>query len=98
MFYKMDFERENGVLKIGFGDPASNHQIVLEAAVIANGLEIDGTPILKINGPASLPVAMVIAHSVCHRVGAVACYDPKLGQYVVCISHNPSYSIGDLID
>ncbi|MFO0099621.1 MAG: CRISPR-associated protein Csx3 [Aphanizomenon sp.] len=28
----------------------------------------------------------------------MACYDPKLQKYVVAISHNPKYQIGDLVD
>ncbi|MFM6118887.1 MAG: hypothetical protein ACKPEO_06990 [Sphaerospermopsis kisseleviana] len=25
-------------------------------------------------------------------------YDPKLAKYVICITHNPAYKLGDLID
>ena len=90
------------VLKVGFGDPAQNDQIVRDAEkrcdeLIASG-ELAGGDVIRVNGPASLPVAMVLCHKVAHLYGAVACFDPKLAKYVVAISHNPSYAVGDLID
>ncbi len=90
------------VLKVGFGDPAQNDQIVRDAEkrcdeLIASG-ELAGGDVIRVNGPASLPVAMVLCHKVEHLYGAVACFDPKLAKYVVAISHNPSYAVGDLID
>jgi CRISPR-associated protein Csx3 len=91
-----------GILKVGFGQPAQNDQIVKDAEtrldeMIANG-ELAGGKVLRVNGPASLPVAMVIAHSVGHLYGAIACFDPKLSKYVVAISHSPTYFVGELID
>lgn len=92
----------DGVLKVGFGAQAQNDQIVKDAQtrcdeMIANG-ELAGGDVIRVNGPASLPVAMVLCHKVAHLYGAVACFDPKLAKYVVAISHNPSYTVGDLID
>ena len=90
------------VLKIGFGSPAQNHQIVKDAEACLNEMiakgELSGGDVVRVNGPASLPVAMVIAHKVSHLYGAVACFDPKLAKYVVAVSHNPAYKVGDLID
>ncbi|MDM8561256.1 CRISPR-associated protein Csx3 [Candidatus Parabeggiatoa sp. HSG14] len=89
-------------LKIGFGNPAQNDQLVKDAEqrldqLVANQ-EITGGDIIKINGPASLPVAMVLAHKLGHLYQAVACYDPKLAKYVVAIAHGDVYSVGELID
>lgn len=93
---------EQGTLKIGFGSPAQNDQIVRDAETRLNEMvasnELSGGAVLRVNGPASLPVAMVIAHAVGHLYGAVACFDPKLAKYVVAISHNPDFTVGDLID
>jgi len=50
-----------------------------------------------VTGPASLPVAFVMCHAVAHLYGAVACFDPKLLGYVVCVSHDPKYKVGDVI-
>lgn len=99
--YKVELEAD--VLKVNFGEPAQNDQIVQDAATRLDQLtasgQLAGGPLLKVNGPASLPVAFVIAHKVAHLYGAIACYDPKLGgKYVVCISHNPAYKLGQLID
>jgi CRISPR-associated protein Csx3 len=93
---------EDGVLKVGFAEPAQNDQIVRDTAArleqMAQTGELSGGPLLKINGPASLPVACVIAHKVAHIYGAVGIFDPKLGKYVISITHNPMYKLGDLID
>lgn len=91
------------VLTVGFGEPAQNDQIVQDATTRLDELtasgQLTGGTLLKVNGPASMPVAFVIAHKVAHLYGAIAVYDPKLGnKYVVCITHNPTYKIGDLID
>lgn len=100
MTYKISLT--DGVLRVGFGDPAQNNQIVRDAEkrldeMVASG-ELVGGDVIRVNGPASLPVAMVLCHKVAHLYGAVACFDPKLAKYVVAISHNPAYAIGDLID
>lgn len=96
--YNISFD--GSALNIGFGVAASNDQIVKDAKKAAEAVkaEVQGLPVLKISGPASLPVAMMLAHEFNHIVGAIACFDPKLGKFVVCISHNPGYAIGQLID
>ncbi len=92
----------NDELKIGFGRPAQNNEMVKDAEQRLDHLikigNIAGGDIIKINGPASLPVAMVLAHKLGHLYQAVACYDPKLAKYVVTIAHGDVYSVGDLIE
>lgn len=95
-YYKFQFDQETQTLVIGFGEPAQNDLILNEIKETAP--DIIGVKLLKINGPASLPVAMFLAHKYCHTVGAIAVFDPKLGKYVVCISHTPEYSVGQLVD
>ena len=93
-----------GVLCVGFGAPGDNSQIVKDAYArleqMQSAGELSGGGLLKINGPASLPVAMALSHKVAHLFEAVACFDPKLDKYVVAISHspNPEYTVGSLID
>lgn len=93
---------DGDIMRVGFGDPASNDQIVRDCAAILDQMKAAGTlvggPILKITGPASLPVAFVIAHAVLHIYGAVAIFDPKLQKYVVSVAHGAQYTVGDLID
>jgi CRISPR-associated protein Csx3 len=93
---------EGNLLKIGFREPADNPQIVRDAHAqleALSHLEPLGGELLKINGPASIPVAFVIAHKVAHLYGAIAVFDPKLGhKYVIVITHTPKYKLGDLID
>lgn len=92
----------DGILKIGFGAPAQNDQIVRDAKVRLDEMvassELAGGPVLRINGPASLPVAVTIAHAVAHLYEAIAVFDPKLSKYVVSVSHGTAHQAGDLID
>ena len=94
----------DGILRIAFGAPSDNDQIVRDAVarldVMTRSGELSGGGLLKINGPASLPVAMVLGHKLSHLFEAIACFDPKLNKYVVVISHspNPDYVVGNLIN
>ncbi|MCC2693892.1 CRISPR-associated protein Csx3 [Nodularia sp. LEGE 04288] len=98
--YKIEFRDD--ILRVSFGEPAQNDQIVKDAAArleeMATSGELTGGQLLKINGPISIPVAFVLAHKLAHIYGAIGFFDPKLGKYVICITHNPSYKLGDLID
>lgn len=86
------------LLKIGFNPqvPGQNDQIVRDAVAALATIEKGGELVL-LNGPASLPVAIAIGHGVAHLYGGVACYDPKLNSYVVAISHDPRWAVGNLI-
>lgn len=93
---------EGNVLKVAFGDPAQNDQIVRDATARLDEMVKDGTlaggSVIRVNGPASLPVAMAIAHVIGHLYEVVACFDPKLAKYVVAVSHGTAYRPGDLIE
>ena len=89
------------VLKVGFADPEKNPAIVRDAVAKLNALAESepnyGGKIVFVNGPASLPAAMVIAHALAHRYGAVACFVPPEKRYVVAIAHGGEYAPGDEI-
>ena len=90
------------VLKVWFGEPSQNDEIV-RATVdrldeMTESGELSGGKLIKINGPASLPVAVAIAHGVNHIYETVAVFDPKLAKYVVAVTHSTDYVVGDLID
>ncbi len=97
--YKIEFK--DGIMQVNFGDPAQNDEIVKDAATrleeMAKSGELGGGQLLLINGPISVPVAFVLAHKVGHLYGAVGLFDPKLGKYVISITHNPEYKVGDLV-
>lgn len=98
--YKIELKDE--ILRVSFGEPAQNDQIVQDAAarleeMVQSG-EITGGQLLRINGPASIPVAFVLAHKLAHIYGAIGFFDPKLGKYVISITHNPAYKLGDLLN
>lgn len=83
--------------KVGFGEPAQNDEIVRAVSSRMGELaELNGSLAL-ISGPASLPVAFVLAHGLLHRYGAVAVFDPKLGSYVVVSAHGGRCVVGELI-
>ena len=98
--YTINRDKE-GILHIGFGKPSDNDQIVKDTVTRLDEMvktgELSGGGLLKVNGPASLPVAMVLGHKLSHLFQAIACFDPKLDKYVVVISHSPEYSVGELI-
>ncbi|MCG5057205.1 MAG: CRISPR-associated protein Csx3 [Limnoraphis sp. WC205] len=97
-----NIEMVDGVLQVGFADPAQNDQIVRDAAARLEEMsktgELKGGELLRVNGPCSMPVAFVLAHKVSHLFGAVGVFDPKMGKYVICITHNPNYKLGDVVD
>jgi len=94
-------KQDENTIKVSFGTPAQNDQIVKDASERLNEMikagELPGGDLIKVTGPASLPVAMVIAHALGHIYGAVACFDPKINKYVVSIAHGGKYQIGDLV-
>src|SRR3989338_4497441 len=93
---------QGSLLRVGFGDPAQNDQIVRDATARLDEMvktgELAGGPIIRINGPASLPVAIAIAHAIGHLYEVVGVFDPKLGKYVVAVSHGAAHKPGDLVD
>lgn len=86
------------VIKIGFGEPTTNANIVSEVASTAPEIaaKCHGKVVL-FNGPASLPVALCLAHTFAHVTRSVGVYDPKIAGYIICISHDPAYSVGAVI-
>jgi CRISPR-associated protein Csx3 len=90
---------ENGLayVAIGFADPAPNTAVVPAAIEAVAALRLPGGRGILFDGPASLPAAMALAHAVAHLYGFVACKDPKLGAYIIAISHDPAHRPGDVI-
>jgi CRISPR-associated protein Csx3 len=85
------------MLKVSFGTPAQNDVIVKDASASLEALALTGGPLVLVNGPASLPVAMVLCHGLCHKFGAVGCFDPKMAGYVVAVSHRPDLGVGAIV-
>lgn len=88
------------IIDCSFGETAPNNLIVSEVVhTIEETMSlIGGGEVLLVNGPMSLPVAMVIGHAVLHRFATVACYDPKLQGYVVVSNHDGFYDVGEVLD
>jgi len=93
--------REGQVLRVGFGVPAQNDIIVIDVLARLTEMdqagELEGGGIIKINGPASLPVAVALSHALAHKFSAIGVFDPKLNKYVVAVSHDPNTKVGDLL-
>jgi len=98
-FHLEILDQTDGVvtIEIGFGTPAANTEMVPEVIAGIASLNLTGGRGIRFNGPASLPVAMAMAHGVAHLFGYVACFDPKLSGYVVAISHDPTVRPGQLL-
>jgi len=75
------------LLRMSFGTPAQNDQIVKDAVSALESLKLSGGKTVYLNGPASLPVACALAHGVSHLFQEVAVFDPKMAGYVVAVSH-----------
>ena len=69
--------RDGNVLHVAFGVPSTNDQIVKDAFarldIMTKAGELSGGGLLKINGPASLPVAMVLAHKLSYWCCVILC-------------------------
>lgn len=93
--------REGRILMVGFGDPATGDLIVRDASQMLRELadrdELGGGGLVCINGRCSVPVAVLLGHSLAHIFSAVSVFDPKLNGYIVCISHDPVYPVGMVI-
>lgn len=88
---------ETGVLlRLSFGEPAQNDQIVRDAVAALEALSLPGGQTVFLNGPASLPAAVAITHGVAHLYKEVAVFDPKIAGYVVAVSHG-GRDVGTLI-
>lgn len=90
---------DSGILQVGFGEPADNQQIVKDCAAGCQAVsnQIMGK-LLRVNGRASLQAAMVISHAFGHIVPAIAVFDPKMGKFVIVVSHSPDFALGQLVD
>ena len=92
---------DGDVLRIGFGAPANNDVIVRDVAKrldeMCDGGELQAGRLIKVDGPASLPVAMVLADKLSDLFEVIACFDPKMTRYVVVISRDPNFAVGTLI-
>jgi CRISPR-associated protein Csx3 len=97
--YIIEWDADWRILRCKFGEPAKNDQIVLDAKdqIAAIKQLVMGPSCLKINGRMSVQVAAVLTSELAHICAALAFFDPKLGAYVVCVTHSPDYSLGQVI-
>ncbi len=97
-----NIEVDNDLMEVSFGTPGTNAEIVkyvhnLLKEKNAKG-EIPGGSLIKITGPASIPVTVVLVSFLQGLYGTIAVFDPKLGKFVISLSRSPKYALGDLID
>ena len=97
--YTMQLSRlpEADLLRVGFGPPAKGDRVVRAAVEAFERAAPPGGRLLKINGPISIAAAMMLAHRVAHLYGAVAVFDPRLAGYIVAISHDPEFELGQVL-
>jgi CRISPR-associated protein Csx3 len=93
-------EADAVLLRLSFGEPATNDAIVREVEAtmrVLKGGGLSGGKIILLNGAASLAVIAVITHHLANLYATVAVYDPKLEAYVVVVNHGAAFKVGDLI-
>lgn len=97
--YIIEWDADRRILRCKFGEPAENDQIVLDAREQLGRIKplVMGPGCLKINGRMSVQVAAVIASELAHICAALAFFDPKVGVYIVCVTHSPDYHFGQVI-
>jgi CRISPR-associated protein Csx3 len=98
-YYAEIVNNSEGVVtvKLSFDESAQNDQIVKDAIQAIAILGLEGGKGIKLDGPCSMPATIAIGHAVAHLFGFVACFDPKLDKFVVCVSHDPGVRPGDLL-
>ncbi len=93
---------DGDVLKLSFGTPASNTEIVKDAVAEVRRLmesgELVPEKVIKLNGPASLPVAVALTNSLASSFEVIAVFDPKLNGYVVAISSDSEHEVGSILE
>ncbi|BAZ32930.1 hypothetical protein NIES4074_54380 [Cylindrospermum sp. NIES-4074] len=99
---------EGDILKVGFGAIlATGDQVVRDAEARLNEMiaagELPGGSLIKINGRTSVLVSQILAAKLLKLYDVVAFFDPKIGdkgldRYVVTVSNNPEYKVGDILD
>lgn len=87
-------------LTVGFNpsQPASNDQLCAFVRLELMSIDFPGGKLIKINGAASLPIALVLGHKLQALYGAIGVYDPKLQKYVIAISNSKDFHVGDLVE
>ena len=94
--------REGRVLRVGLGESASGDMVVRDARAALLDLEesggLAGGGLLCVNGRCTVAVAVMLGHLLSHLFLAVAMFDPKLDRYIVCVSHDPNFVVGQVID
>ena len=96
---------ENDILiaKIKNGKEVDGDQILRDAkaqleGLINSGKLPRGNRLLKIDGRSTVLAGFLIADRLAHRYSSLAVFDPKLGKYVVTISHSQDYQIGQVLN
>ena len=84
------------------GDQVVRDTVVALDQLIDSG-KLTGGSLLKINGRATLLASYVLAHRLAHLYGAIAVFDPKIGEqgldrYVIVTNHGSNYQIGEVLD
>ncbi len=99
---------EGDILKVGFGATVTTgDRIVGDVAakldeMIAAG-DLPGGDLIKINGRITVLVGQVLADKLSKLYDTIALLDPKIGEpgidrYVITISRNPQYQVGNTLD
>lgn len=101
--FLIDWENDLLIAKISNGKEADGDQILRDAnaqleRLINSGKLSGGNQLLKINGRSTVLAGFLIADRLAHRYSSLAVFDPKLGKYVVTVSHSQDYRVGQVLN
>jgi len=80
-----------------FGERAEGSHVVRAIVTQLAALPLRGGRLVKLDGPLSVAGAIAVGHRLAHLYGAVAMFDPKVGGYIIAVSHDPTYAVGDVL-
>ena len=106
-YYRVELNKETETLHVGFGQTTATNDILVPHVLGLLGLvglcSVKGELgkfmglRLKVNGAMSAPIVSALTHRLSHVVKYIAIFDPKMGGYVVTVSHQPGVNCGDII-
>lgn len=93
--------RRDNCLLVTLGVFKKNTTLVKEVSALLTSMEkgggLSGGGLILLTGECTLPVMAVVINAIAHAFSAVAVFDPKLKGYVVSITHDPKYEVGELL-
>lgn len=76
---------------------AQGDEIVQSIVRQLEALPLRGGRLVTFDGQISVAGAIALGHRLAHLYAAVAMFDPKMQGFIVAVSHDPEFAVGQLI-